>query len=109
MVKDFPQVVKDFPKVAKDFPQAIKGLQKIVAVFPKSYIQVGAFREIKNAYALAEKLRLLFNYPVLISKKKANNQWLSTVKIGPFSSQLLENSVLNKIIAQGYSMARIVK
>jgi len=107
--QDSPNTAQDSQYPVKDSRYPVKDSQQVAIDFPQSYIQVGAFREIKNAYALAAKLRVLFNFPVLISKKKAKNQWLSTVKIGPFSSPIIENSILNQIIEHGYYMARIVK
>ncbi|MFK5894477.1 MAG: septal ring lytic transglycosylase RlpA family protein [Pseudomonadota bacterium] len=79
------------------------------AFVSQTYIQVGAFSDTDNALSLARKLRFLFNYPVTISKKKSKNQWLSVVKVGPFTSQKLENIALKELNEQGYYMARIVK
>jgi peptidoglycan lytic transglycosylase len=75
----------------------------------RSYIQVGAFSNANNALGLATKLRNLFEYPVTISKKKSKNQMLNVVKIGPFSSTILENTALKQLTEQGYYKARIVK
>jgi rare lipoprotein A len=83
----------------------------------KSFIQVGAFGDKSNAQTVVNKLNNQFSQPVLMIKKQIKNKngepllekWLEVVKVGPFSSQSLLDSALNKLISQGYTQSRQVK
>lgn len=85
----------------------LKPSEKVSIGAVKIYVQTGAYRDVSNA--LNERSKLLKSYSnVVVKEMSRNGKVLHRVRLGPIQSVNEADTLLNQVVQNGWSNARIV-
>lgn len=93
---------------ARDNRVPQQAIEKITAILPQFYIQVGAFAELMNAERLRSRLSVLGPHLVNISQAVVGGRMLYRVRIGPLDSIDNADQIVSRLGSIGINEHQIV-